>query len=257
MGIIFIGPKAIPSSDYGIVVESPPDRDFPSRKVSRVSIPGRNGDYIIDSDSYDNTYRQYEIAFGSFYREDFFTLSNRVRAWLNNASGPDEYYRLSDTYEPEIYRMARFDEAGSFSNILNYAGRTTIRFNCKPQRFLVDGDKTFDLSSVSNRTINNLYMPSKPLINIRGTGDAVLAIGPVSININGLTSNEQITIDCETMQAYYASGSTIINKNSKIELLDGVFPVLATGENTITIGAQSGKTFSKTEFKISPRWWIL
>lgn len=257
MGVIYIGPDASASSDYGIVVETPPNRDFPSRKISRVSIPGRNGDYIIDSDAYENTVREYEIAFGTFYKEDFYSQANKIRTWLNNAAGPDEYYRLADTYEPDVYRMARFDEAGSFSNILNYAGRTTIRFNCKPQRFLVNGNVSYDYLTGMGGTMFNPYMPSKPYIIIKGTGDAVLTIGAIKVNINGLTSNEQIDIDCDTMQAFYKGASSIINKNGMIELVDGVFPVLASGENVITLAAQTGKSFTATEFKLNPRWWIL
>lgn len=260
MGVIYI--NGSPSTDYGIVVEAPPNRDFPARKVSRISIPGRNGDYIIDSGAYENTVREYEIAFGSFYEQNVYELANRVRAWLNKASmGSDEYYRLADSYEPEVYRLARFDEAGSFSNILNYAGRTTIRFNCKPQRFLLNGDLFTDYLPTMGGRIDNTYAeygPSRPLVRIKGSGSALLTIGGIRININGLTNNEQIDIDCEAMQAFYNSGSSIINKNSKIELLDGEFPIIKNNAITdITLAAQLWMALTVTEFKISPRWWRL
>lgn len=99
-------------------------------------IPGRNGDVYIDKGSYQNTTRSYDIAVGDSDRS-FISMANMVSEWLHSASG---YSRLEDSYEPEYYRMAVYKEENNIQNILDHAGRTTIQFDCKPQRFLKLGD---------------------------------------------------------------------------------------------------------------------
>ena len=261
MGVIYLGSNEVPSTQYGIVVETPPVREFAARNVSTVTVPGKNGNVIVDTGSYANVSKEYNIAIGA-WRGNYYSLVNNIRLWLNNATGSEQYYRLSDSYEPDVYRMARFDEAGSFNNIHEQGGRITVRFNCKPQRFLKTGDIAINVASSStpsaSTTIQNDYLPAKPLIVIVGTGDAVLTVAGVRVNINGLGSSETIQIDSESMQAFHTSaGGNTTNKNNKIQLLDNSFPILETGSNSVSLAAQEGKAFNMTRFRVYPRWWML
>lgn len=261
MGVIYLGSSLVPSTQYGIVVETPPVREFAARNVSTVTVPGKNGNIIVDTGSYANVSREYNIAVGA-WKGDYYSLVNNIRVWLNNATGSEQYYRLSDSYEPDVYRMARFDEAGTFNNIHNQGGRITVRFNCKPQRFLNSGDTPINIvtstATSASTTIQNNYLPAKPLIVITGSGDALLTVAGVRVNINGLGSSETIQIDSESMQAFHTSSSgNTTNKNHKIQLLDDSFPILESGSNSISIAAQEGKSFSMTRFRVYPRWWML
>ena len=135
MGIIMFNGAS--SKDYGIEVEHPPKYNYPERDYTIVHVPGRNGDLVLDSESYQNVERVYELAIGE-YHGDFTVLANRLSTWLHSAR---TYARLEDSYEPEYYRMALYQEGTSIENFFHQGGRVEVTFNCKPQRFLKEGEK--------------------------------------------------------------------------------------------------------------------
>ena len=149
MGVVLF--NGVSSADYGIQVEHPPEYQTPARDYEVIHIPGRNGDLVIDSGSYQNVSRSYQIAIGDL-EKDFTSMANAIAEWLNSASG---YARLEDSYEPEYYRMAMFQDEITVENILQHAGRTTINFNCKPQRFLKSGETSLLISAPTT-----LYNPT-------------------------------------------------------------------------------------------------
>lgn len=133
--IVFNG---ISSKEYDIQVEHPPGYQIPERDCDVIHVPGRNGDIVIDKGSYKNVERSYQIAVGSLDK-DFIDLVNPISEWLHSGVG---YCRLEDSYEPEYYRLAMFNENVEIDNIEFHGGRTTITFDCKPQRFFKSGDES-------------------------------------------------------------------------------------------------------------------
>ena len=149
MGVIIF--NGLSSIDYGIQVEHPPEYEIPEREYNIISVPGRNGDLVMDNGSYKNVVRSYQISVGSLDK-DYVTMANNVAKWLRGTSG---YARLEDSYEPAYYKIASYSESNILSNIHQQAGRMTINFNRKPQRFLKSGDlKTIitKTSSIVNPT---------------------------------------------------------------------------------------------------------
>lgn len=238
MGIIIF--NGVSSADFNILVEHPPGYEMPKKDYEVTHIPGRNGDVYIDKGSYQNTTRSYDIAVGDSDRS-FISMANMVSEWLHSASG---YSRLEDSYEPEYYRMAVYKEENNIQNILDHAGRTTIQFDCKPQRFLKLGDiEIYVTTEIVLR--NPTGFSAKPIIRINGSGSGWLNVGSQSVNI--IDINEYVTMDCELQDAYKG----VQNCNSKIELVDGIFPKLDAGETTINFNG------GITSVEVIPRWWTL
>ncbi|MBQ0142252.1 MAG: hypothetical protein KBT06_05555 [Prevotellaceae bacterium] len=174
MGVITYNGKS--SSDFGIIVEHYPSYDIPEKDYDVVHVPGRNGDILIDKGSYQNVNRTYDLAVGSYEDDTYISLVRNLISWLCSSKG---YTRLSDSYEPDCYRMAVYKDANTIENILNKAGRASITFDCKPQRFLLTGDVpvTFTAAgTISNPTL----FDSKPIITITGSGYGTLIIGDAS-----------------------------------------------------------------------------
>lgn len=286
MGIIIFNDKA--SDDYGIVVEHFPEYQRPAREYDKVHIDGRNGDLIIDKGSYGNAERSYQIAFGE-YNGDYTSMANAVSEWLHGSSG---YCRLEDTYEPDFYREAIFSADVSFENIYNQAGRATISFNCKPQRFYKYGEESV-IYNLSGEKV--LYNPSEfdsyPLIKAYFNPDIITNSGfiidhynsnnePVysptiwinhkRVNILDSTpindylsdsdiSDEYLVIDTETMDVYYQKiDGSIINFNIYVMKYDEgnnlsyYFPTFISKSNNIV---EFGYNFTKLE--VIPRWWTI
>lgn len=249
MGVVIFNGRS--SADYGIQVEHPPEYQTPVKDYEIIHIPGRNGDLVIDNGSYQNVSRQYQIAIGD-ENGNFTDMANRISEWLNSASG---YARLEDSYEPEYYRMAMFQDEVSIENILQHAGRATIEFNCKPQRFLKSGEEVIRLYPDGSNTIDTvLYNPtgfnSLPRITVYGFDYANLQIrNSMTSWVRILNLDEFIVLDSETQDVYKDD----CNRNSDIKMDNG-FPIFEPGENKIFCGNTPG-TISYVE--VIPRWWTL
>lgn len=223
------------SYDKGIYISSDSIFNAPEREVEVVSIEGRNGNLIIDKGKYKNI----NIAYSCFIRENFSSLAANIRDFLCSKIG---YKRLEDTYNPNHYRLARFSGGINFDVHFLKAGEFNLAFECKPQRFLKSGDYSINIQK--GDVINNLTsFPSKPLIKAYGTGSAILQVGDIPIKINEIDNS--LTIDCDTQNAYKDTE----NKNSTINASE--FPSLLKGKTGIT---WSGGI---TKLEVTPRWWTL
>lgn len=241
MGVIIF--NGIPSTNYGIHVETPPVYATPERDYGVVHIPGRNGDLVIDNGSYKNVTRKYSISVGEI-DGNFTTLAAGVSEWLHSASG---YARLEDSYESDYFRLAYYVADAEMENLFHQAGKMSIEFNCKPARFLKAGERAVPFTtagSISNPT----FQKSFPKLTVVVSGSGTLTIGDQTITISGLTGSTRMVIDSE-LQDVYEEGS-LTNLNSKVSFSDG-FPLLSPGVNTITF------TGSITSVEVIPRWWIL
>ena len=234
MGVIIFNNKS--SADCRIQVAHPPGYAYPERDYTITHIPGRNGDIIQDNGCYKNVERTYEVSF-DVPNEDFATYANAVSAWLHSTTG---YARLEDSYEPNYYRMATYQESNIFENLYNQAGTATIVFECKPQRFLKTGDNIITIQN-SLTIMNPTGFEAYPLFKVTGTS-GVLTVNGNSITFSSI--DDFVMLDCELQDAYKEN----INKNSTIS---GTFPVLKTGSNTIS---WTGDISSVT---MKPRWWTI
>lgn len=244
MGVIVYNGSS--SRDFGLEVWQAPDYQIPERDYEAVHVPGRDGDLIIDKESFKNTSRSYVVSVARDARKNFtFTqLANRLSEWLHSSSG---YSRLEDSYEPDYYRLATYQKALGIQNIYNRAGYATIEFNCKPQRFLKSGDRPIAFgASTQPYLVNPTAFKSRPIIKVFGNGDGELSIGEYKIFVRSIEGF--LIIDCERMEAYKDAET---NCNSKITLEKKEFPRLIPGNNKIA--------FSEgiTSLEVTPKWWTI
>lgn len=240
MGVIAF--NGVSSADVGIEVEKFPSYDIPEKEYDIIHVPGRNGDIVIDTGTYKNVSRIYEVSIATrgiaFHRK-----MGRVAQWLYSASG---YARLEDSYEPDSYRLAIYNKKVSIENLFNEAGKAKLEFNCKPQRFLKSGDIPTTITT-SSILYNNTPFDALPLINVV-TDDTAgeLVVGDVVLSI-AANAGTNLTINSELQDVY--SGTA--NKNSYVTLNSGIFPKLVPGNNTISF---TGGIQSVT---IYPKWWTI
>lgn len=238
-GKIFYGGRY--SNDLGIYVEEPPSYTWPEYPYTHKVIAGKNGDFLIDPKRYENVKKVYKIS--AYDGSDFYTVAKKVSSWLNRQSTEkDKYFRLEDSYEPDVYRRAVYEESNELENILYRAGKAEITFSCKPQKFLLSGDR-FILIDESGQTITNpTDHNALPIIKLYGYGSVF--INGVKIEIND--NRNVVTFDAETFKAVDNEG---VNMNGWVFAYDTVF--LKPGVNVIT--------FDDTIFglTIQPRWWII
>ena len=222
-------------SKYGIYVSG--DGTFNATELDTTSyqIPGRNGDLVISNGRYKNII----LTYPAFIRQNFAANAGKARAWLLSPQG---YCRLSDDYHPYEFRLGRFKGPMDFDmRFLNLSGECEISFDCKPQRFLVSGEKALHFDA-ADAIVNPTGFEALPQIKVYGDGDGTLTCGSTTLTLSAI--DEYIVLDSEIQDAY----KDTLNRNA---MVSGEFPTLQSGENTVS---WSGGI---TGIDITPRWWTL
>lgn len=225
----------INSSDFNVFISGEATYKTPARDVETIEIPGKNGTLSIDNKRFYNV----PIIYPSFIVQDFRANYTALKAQMMSKSG---YKKLTDTYDPEHYRKARFNsEITPEMDQLNRHGKFELVFDCDPRRFLKSGERVTTFMSAG--AIKNPSMYSAlPLMRVYGAG--TVAINGISFTITN--ASEYTDIDCEAQEAYKGS----VSCNGNIELTDGVFPSLDKGVNNITMTGV-------TRVDLTPRWWTI
>ena len=264
MGSLIFNGISTDSVTLGVIIQTPPVYEFPSRRINTVQIQGKNGDIIIDKNSFDNVTREYNLA-SVAANTSFVEKARAIVDWLSSVSG---YAKLEDSYEPLYFRHAMYRSGGKLPNFYDKATAIIVKFECKPQRFLKTGDvqqviyfqeQDFTFQEITgNSEIEYIALPEIEVvggftsIEIRN-GDDVN--NPDSVTIITLTDNtivDKIIIDSEMQDVYNTTG--YINNKITIEKDGEVsydLPKLYPGKNWI------GIVGTPTSLKIKPRWWVL
>ncbi|MBR5113191.1 MAG: phage tail family protein, partial [Clostridia bacterium] len=218
------------SSAYGLIISEKNIYSAPARAMEFVSVPGRNGDVIIDQNRFENINVSYTVGC-----KDIKNKAKSIKTWLCKSG----YFRLTDSYQPLYFRMAAFASKLDISELINNVGQANLIFNCKPFMYSFAGQNKTTLTSSGTITNPESY-DSQPYIKITGSGSVTLTINSKAYLINSISS--YIELDSELMSAY--KGSTLCN--DKIGFTE--FPILTPGSNSISW------TGSVTKVEIIPRW---
>ena len=188
-----------------LYVETYPPRPVPVRKSTSYSVIGRNGDLIVDHNSFENTTQEYEVFVKYTAGVTFQEWVSAVAKWLIGKAG---YLELKDSYDPNTYRLARVANAFQFMNSLNKFGKATLQFDCKPQRFpLPTTPTTYRIGQNYTYTVDAGLMPALPKMTITGigAGDSFTITDPNGNTIVVPTRSSSIAtliIDWETQMIY-------------------------------------------------------
>lgn len=146
----------INSADYDVWISGTDVFSAPERDVEYVSVPGRNGDLIIDNGRWNNI----QINYPAFIPHGFDSKVDQFRTEIMKLNG---YHKLEDTYHPDEFRLASFSYGLAPTNIAAFlrSGEFNLTFNCKPQRFLKSGEIPLQFlpTTVLANTMYTQYIP--------------------------------------------------------------------------------------------------
>lgn len=234
-GKVFFG--GMYSDDCSIRVEEPPSYIWPEYSYAHDKVYGRSGDILRDNGRYENVSKKYKVSV--YDGTNFYNASKKISEWLHRKSS-NMYMRLEDSYEPDIYMLAVYEESNELDNLLAKAGKGEITFNCKPQKFLLSGDVSIDITQSGQVITNPTSNPSFPIITFSGTGT-------VSINGKSITAADNFNIIEFHADSFNAFDNIGRNMNGYIYVMDSI--VLEPGNNTIEYDGYI------SDLKITPRWW--
>ena len=135
------------SKDFLLYLSGPGVYDSPAADVESTSVPGRNGDILTENAKAGRRrYQNVDIKYKAFFFNGLPAKTAAVKAWLLSPVG---YQKLQDTYDPDFFRMAVCKDALAFDVTAQKAAEMELAFNCKPQRWSVDGQRTIRLDGRS------------------------------------------------------------------------------------------------------------
>lgn len=241
MGIIMFNGRS--SRDVGLEVETFPQYEAPQKVLDVITVPGRNGDLVIDTGTFKNVPRTYAVSIATRDRTSYSQTMSQIAEWLYSANG---YTRLEDSYDEDYYRIAYYGDQTPFENLFNEAGKATLTFVCKPQRYFKSGEFPI-LYESAGKIQNGTRFSAFPLLKVV-TDNTVgsITIGNYAFEI-AADAGTHVNIDCDIQEAYYGAES----KNNYINLNGGDYPRIDPGEHIISFtgGIQS--------VEVIPRWWTV
>lgn len=223
-------------SDFGCHVDELKSLDRPEWDVSKVEVPGRNGELTFSNNRFKNITLEYDCMI----EKDFNANYRALMAFLMQDSN---YHRMEADAEKDTFRLARVNTPPE-PDVSPWFQRATFKlsFDCKPQRFLKSGEDSFEVSNGSSFFNPYLYA-ALPILRVYGWG--TVKINSYSILVQKDDTSDYIDIDCDLKDAYYGAN----NRNTFIEVTDWI--KLDPGENTVTLGDNI------TKLEITPRWWTI
>ena len=217
--------------DFDVQVIKRPNIPSPTRRVSYIQIPGRDGSLTQTDDVYDDIEFGVEMNYISPLSGRFMDQTRKVKNWLSG-SGP---LKFSDDNEV-FYKVKNVMINDSIERIQKRAGLFTALFTCDPFTYFEGG--TVELTADECKL--NPYYLAKPIYHINGTGTCTLTVNGTSSSIP-VASN--LLIDTDLMVMYQENGT--LKSNTAHMPYEKYY--LQNGLNSISIS--NGFTL-----KIQPNW---
>lgn len=220
--------------DFGIYVEKRPSLPSPKRRVSYLSVPGRNGNLKYD----ENTYEDITLALECGVIGDVYSRIDEIKAWLLG-SGENN---LIFSFQSDKCFIAQVVNSIDFEVSLRRIGKFVIVFNCRPFKYAVQNNPFIIINSGTN-LINTGTLPSEPLIEVFGSGNITLKINEQEVILTAVSG--KIILNSVLQDAY---DDSLENKNNNMK---GDFFFLEVGDNHISwVG-------NVTKLVITPNWrWL-
>ena len=259
----------------GIVVSKKRIRNLPARDVTNIHVPGRSGDILIDTASYQNVEVSYECSTQNIAA--IAEMKRRIASagYLESSVTPRSGYRLlTDSWTAGAERFAVCVNAIELEEVIANRFHTfTVVFNCKPQIYYqrdAAGASFLVAPTVTAPSSMTLTAPSMPIVGglpkleIYAAGDVTLGFeaNPSGPQLTGLVlapyhaaaggnpayyDRPSAVIDSEAMVCYRTTAG-----GDRVNVDIPFFPVLKKASNLVSLfGSQlRGAT-------CYPRWYTL
>lgn len=210
------------SRNFGVYITGSAVYNAPERDVEMVTVPGRNGNLVVDNGCFENIEVTYPAGIFAETEADFAQAISDLRNFLCSRRG---YCRLSDEYNPDEYRLGIYKSGLEVEPSQLKAGEFELIFDCKPQRFLTSGEDYVSVASGGTITNPTLF-DSQPRFRVKGYGNIVVngettkieyaPYGKVLLS-NGFTSEEDVAwFDQGNLELLNSGDKIYLYKNSKI-----------------------------------------
>jgi predicted phage tail component-like protein len=203
----------------GLIVKTDNNQLIPSKRFERMTVPGRNGQYIFE-DGYNNKTLEFDCSLIKRTIQSRRQRAREIAFWL---SGTGDL--ILDGESDKTYRVVR-TVSGIDLSLNQVVENFKVVFETEPFQL-----GTFKSISVDNPTsitlINDGTEEAETIISVTGTGDIFLTLDDKILNLTGLT--EKITLDSKRYLVYNDL------KENKLDIHSGDFIKIPPGSSELLI----------------------
>lgn len=230
----------VSANDYGIFISGEGVYNAPERVVELLDVPGRNGALTIDKGHYGNITIEYPAFTFANSQAEF---RRKLNAYKNAIMSQVGYQKLSDTYHPDEYRLGMFVEGLEVEPVAyGRSGSFTLKFNCKPQRYLADGQQAITIED-EDIVVNPTLYESSPLLMVEGYGD--IAFNGYTISLENAILGQIQPPSKKTQQAQ-GNNSITFNYGNKFNTGD-TLSVKIVSRATMNVNGNMGSSHTETQ----------
>lgn len=230
----------VSSRNYGVYITSDAVYDAPERDVEMISIPGRNGALVLDNGRFENIEVKYPAGIFAENETDFAQAVSDLRNYLCSKKG---YFRLTDEYNPNEYRMAVYKSGLEVSPVQLRAGEFEIIFDCKPQRYLTSGETEIIVNDGDTLT-NPTQYDASPLLMVEGSGG--IEFNGHIINIEPVTLGNIVLVGAKYPAQSVSFDDSLVNSSDPITLQSVNAPVYHDFNYLVSSAYAYGSNISKS-----------
>ncbi|NFN17828.1 phage tail protein [Clostridium botulinum] len=207
--------------DLDLEIIKRPIIPFPTKRITPKDVPGHDGSYYIDEETYEDMIIPIEF---NFVENDLDIIKSKVRnikKWIDNIE--DEKLILSD--DPEMfYKVCKVELSEIAYEDLYEIQKFTVNFIVRPYQYTLKGQKQLELKNI----LFNHYSISKPTYIIIGNGQCTFKVNDTIINC---TVTNRLTINTEFDKILESNGSFAIGKTN-IKSMQNLY--IKHGKNTFS-----------------------
>ena len=242
--------NGISAADMGLVVDQYPVQHAPRKRITTITIPGRQEPLH----QWDGSFEPFTQRYVCWFKESPVAgAAHRVKQWL--LSAPDGA-RLEDSFDEDVFHRATYIGGMDIENTLDRFGRVTLEFECAAPAYLKSGELAIPIAANTPTIVrNDTPFPAYPLLTIHGNGKlgCVVVVGGHEIDIHwGVTSTRTIYFDCALYEAWEVVDGAEHPINSSIKTTIHSFPQLSPGDNLV-----EARGVGVDHIELVPRTWTL
>ena len=194
---------------------------FPTRKITSINVPGRDGSYYNDEEVYEDMVIPISFNFVENKLNNIKARVRRVKSWVENIE--DEKLRLSD--EPNIFYKVCTAELSEVSYEDLYEIQSfTINFTVRPYQYILKGTKEVPLRNI----LFNMWRSCEPIYRIVGNGECKFNVNGTIVNC---TVNDELIIDT-VYDKILEKDKTLAVSKTDIKYMEKLY--LLKGKNTFS-----------------------
>lgn len=245
--IIFNG---ISSEDLGLEVDMPPAEYVPRKRITTITVPGRQEPLHQCDGTYEPFTKRYECWFKA---TPVAGAARRIKRWLLSAPAGA---RLEDSYDADVFHHATYRGGVDIENALDKFGRVTLEFECAAPGYLKSGEMPIRIPGNTTTIVrNDTENPAYPMIIIHGNGKRGCTVDVGGHEIAVLleyAKTQTIYFDCAIHEAWEMADGVEQPINNSISITIHSFPQLAPGDNLVQV-----RGIGADYIELIPRTWEL